>query len=133
VSRQLEPNARRREHTFLQHLSKERYNLSGLSGAEAEALIRDNEGQLCVRSYRRADGTVLTGDCPVEEKTRPQRWLVCTTIVLLAPLLAFGAALGGGQARHSPLWNTLCATQPIKTVLSLMQSQASMGTPVMGK
>lgn len=42
------------------------YNLSGLSRAEAENLIFKSEGnRLCVRFYRRADGTVLTNDCPV--------------------------------------------------------------------
>lgn len=41
------------------------YNLSGMSRDEAEALIMNAEGRLCVRFYRRADGTVLTRDCPV--------------------------------------------------------------------
>ncbi len=41
------------------------YNLSGMSKREAENLILQSEGRLCVRFYRRADGTVLTKDCPV--------------------------------------------------------------------
>ena len=41
------------------------YNLSGMSRAEAENLILNAEGRLCVRFYKRADGTVLTKDCPV--------------------------------------------------------------------
>ncbi len=42
------------------------YNLSGMSRREAENLILQSEGnRLCVRFYRRADGTVLTNDCPV--------------------------------------------------------------------
>jgi len=42
------------------------YNLSGMSRLEAENLILQSEGnRLCVRFYRRADGTVLTNDCPV--------------------------------------------------------------------
>ena len=40
------------------------YNLSALSAAEARALIQETEGRRCVRFYRRADGTVLTQDCP---------------------------------------------------------------------
>src|SRR5258708_12517759 len=31
---------------------------------EAEALLREKEGQLCARLYRRADGTILTSNCP---------------------------------------------------------------------
>ena len=42
------------------------YNLSALSTAEARALVEETEGRRCVRFYRRADGTVLTRDCPGE-------------------------------------------------------------------
>jgi hypothetical protein len=41
------------------------YNLSGMSRNEAENLILNSEGRLCVRFYKRADGTILTKDCPV--------------------------------------------------------------------
>jgi len=41
------------------------YNLSEMSRREAEELIAGHEGRLCVRFYQRADGTVLTRDCPV--------------------------------------------------------------------
>ena len=41
------------------------YNLSGMTRQEAENLIANWEGRLCVRFYRRADGSVLTADCPV--------------------------------------------------------------------
>ena len=41
------------------------YNLSGMSRADAESLIERAEGSMCVRYFRRADGTVLTQDCPV--------------------------------------------------------------------
>lgn len=41
------------------------YNLSGMTQAEAENLLNNSEGRLCVRFYKRADGTVLTQDCPV--------------------------------------------------------------------
>jgi hypothetical protein len=41
------------------------YNLSGMSKVEAENLIMNSEGRLCVRFFRRQDGTVLTQDCPV--------------------------------------------------------------------
>lgn len=41
------------------------YNLSGMSRRDAENLILSSEGRLCMRFYRRADGTILTKDCPV--------------------------------------------------------------------
>jgi hypothetical protein len=41
------------------------YNLSGMTRDQAEALIMNAEGRLCVRFYRRVDGSVITKDCPV--------------------------------------------------------------------
>jgi hypothetical protein len=41
------------------------YNLSAMSIQDAEELLLRSEGRLCVRYYRRADGTILTEDCPV--------------------------------------------------------------------
>jgi hypothetical protein len=41
------------------------YNLSGMTKEAAEDLLQNTEGRLCVRYFRRADGTVLTQDCPV--------------------------------------------------------------------
>lgn len=40
------------------------YNLSEMTAPEAEALIREREGNFCGRIYRRADGTIITADCP---------------------------------------------------------------------
>lgn len=41
------------------------YNLSNMSKKDAEALILNTEGRLCVRYYARSDGTILTRNCPV--------------------------------------------------------------------
>src|SRR5262249_37545981 len=53
------------------------YNLSGMSRNEAETLITKTEGRLCVRYYRRADGSILTQNCPVGLKVIKRRvvWL----------------------------------------------------------
>lgn len=40
------------------------YNLSAMTRREAERLVVGAEGRLCVRFYRRRDGTILTQDCP---------------------------------------------------------------------
>ena len=40
------------------------YNISGLSSREAVRLIQNRTGRLCIRLRRRADGTVITRDCP---------------------------------------------------------------------
>jgi hypothetical protein len=41
------------------------YNLSDMTRREAENFIINTEGRVCVKFYRRADGSVLTRDCPV--------------------------------------------------------------------
>jgi hypothetical protein len=50
---------------FCGECQKHVYNLSAMSAEAAVALIHEKEGNLCGRLYRRADGTVLTADCPV--------------------------------------------------------------------
>ncbi len=41
------------------------YNLSAMTTEQAQHLIADKEGDLCIRLYRRKDGTVINADCPV--------------------------------------------------------------------
>ena len=60
------------------------YNLSALTKAQAENLIVRTDGRLCVRFYRRKDGSILTQDCPVGLRALRQRmsrihapWRVC--------------------------------------------------------
>ncbi|MDQ1920306.1 hypothetical protein [Massilia pseudoviolaceinigra] len=44
--------------------NKSVFNLSAMPATEAAALMAENHtGDLCVRFYRRQDGTVMTGDC----------------------------------------------------------------------
>lgn len=49
---------------FCQRCSLNVYNLSAMSRREAERLVLGAEGRLCVRFYRRRDGTILTQNCP---------------------------------------------------------------------
>jgi hypothetical protein len=41
------------------------YNISEMTRQQVEALIATTEGRLCARLFRRADGMLLTRDCPV--------------------------------------------------------------------
>jgi hypothetical protein len=58
---------------FCGHCQKNVYNLSTLTIEAAVNLIREKEGNLCGRFYRRADGTMLTADCPVGVNQRVRR------------------------------------------------------------
>ncbi len=41
------------------------YNVSQMTRIEAEELLNDKSDQVCLRLYRRKDGTLITKDCPV--------------------------------------------------------------------
>lgn len=51
------------------------YDVSQMTTAEAEALLRSKGTDACLRIFRRFDGTVLTADCPVgvAKKKRARR------------------------------------------------------------
>jgi hypothetical protein len=66
--------------------AKQVFNLSEMTRAEAEAVIAENNGQLCARYYQRADGTIMLADCTVGGSGAKARSFV------LATVLAAGAA-----------------------------------------
>lgn len=83
---------------FCGKCEKNVYNLSAMSRLEAEALVREKEGRMCVRFFQRPDGTMLTQDCPVGVRNAQWRnrvWRSFSTAAAAAGL-AFG--LFGGRA-----------------------------------
>ncbi len=85
---------------FCGSCEKNVYNLSAMAGDEAEKLLATHEGSLCVRLYQRADGTVLTNDCPVGvRKKRVKRLLVVAAGT--GALAAAAFAHQGMPARHA--------------------------------
>lgn len=50
---------------FCDSCGKHVYNLEAIPTQESLDLIQKAEGRLCLRLYRRRDGTVITADCPV--------------------------------------------------------------------
>lgn len=60
------------------------YNIASMTRQEAEALIGRTEGRVCVRLFRRFDGTVLTRDCPGQSRWRHlKRWTAAAFLLLL--------------------------------------------------
>jgi hypothetical protein len=58
---------------FCGECEKNVYDLSSLTSVQVRSLILEKKGKLCIRFYRRADGTVLTADCPVGVRQRVRR------------------------------------------------------------
>jgi hypothetical protein len=114
---------------FCGKCEKNVYNLSAMTGPEAEALLREKEGDVCVRFFQRADGTVMTADCPVGVRRRRVRRLAVLATAggalsaISAMMLPQGASAGpcGVQTRHV----TTADGQHVETI-------PSDGVPTMG-
>jgi hypothetical protein len=77
--------------------------LSDMTRSEAELLIGNKEGRLCVRYYKRKDGSIITRDCPVGLRAIRRRMSYIARAVSSATL-SFFAGLGvfGVVSRLSP-------------------------------
>jgi hypothetical protein len=114
------------------------YNLSAMSRSDAERLIAQVEGRLCVRYYRRADGTILTKNCPVGLRALKRRLSrIAGASVSAALSFCAGILAATGLRERSPL---PVATQGavIKVNEKLPERDLMMGTyaapePEMGK
>jgi hypothetical protein len=86
------------------------YNLSAMTGIEAQDLVAKHEGRMCVRFYHRKDGTVLTQNCPVGLKVVMQRVSRVAGIALSAVMSA----------------TPLTAQTESRTQAQVMESEASL-------
>lgn len=103
------------------------YNLTEMSREEATRLVADTEGRLCVRFHRRADGTVLTRDCPVGIRMMRRRLATAVSGVFMVFLaVAAFAVRPGGAAGDSDTESSLVdrlkvkvrQIEPFRTVLN---------------
>lgn len=93
------------------------YNISEMTAGEVRSLIADSGGRFCGRLYRRADGTVITRDCPTGLRAVRRRASRAAGAVLTAALSLCSAALGQKsapprQACRQPSWLTILKTPP---------------------
>lgn len=86
------------------------YNLSAMTTAEISYLVRDREGRLCVRFFRRADGTMITQDCPRGVRaaaTSAARRAAKVAAAVLSAIVSMYPALASGKSRPQ-----VCALPP---------------------
>lgn len=96
---------------FCGQCGKHVYNLSGMTGSQAQELVTHTEGRLCVRFYRRADGTMLTAECPLGRTARPllvvaglaAAFLVATLGVVTAGAFMLPRLRDDGRALPGPM------------------------------
>ena len=103
------------------------YNLSAMSWAEAEALVFQTEGRLCVRFHRRRDGTVLTDNCPVGLR-KARTWMaaqmagvtaVFAGLIALAPW-ASPERLRRNEAYQNLRHSNLSRQEPLQTIFNVL-------------
>lgn len=107
------------------------YNLSGMTKEEAENLLIETEGRLCVRFYKRSDGTILTQDCPVgwarikKNLSRAATAVFSLIVGLFAGIFAFN--LNKKSERH-----TMGDIAPVNTNVRIEEDKDSCPPPTMG-
>lgn len=74
------------------------FNIAAMTREEATRLIAEREGSLCVRLYRRHDGTLLTGDCPVGNRLVRQRIARAAAAIAAVFVALVTGTLFGGRA-----------------------------------
>jgi hypothetical protein len=83
------------------------YNIAALTTAEALDLVTKAEGRVCARLYKRADGTVLTANCPVGVKAAWRRvaWAAAAAavVVLTVSTVVSAKLAGSGGGAHSTI------------------------------
>jgi len=101
------------------------YNLSGMTRDEAEALVINAEGRLCVRYYKRADGSIITQDCPVGwAKVKQRARLYATAAASLLVALFTGVLFVSLFSRQSTVLGVLKAPFATPTPVRLMGAVA---------
>ncbi len=103
------------------------HNLSNMSEAEAEALLATKRPgvRLCAGWYRRADGTVMTRDCPVGLRAARARLArLVTRAAAAAALLMTGAAFARSREREGWM-NGLASSRPFMNLAAWLRGQAA--------
>lgn len=112
---------------FCKSCNKNVFNLTMMTRAEAEKLIRVKEGNLCVRYSQREDGTILTQDCPVGLERAKQS--------ALRPWRAFAAGIAAVLAALTSLLGIApraVAQPPIDTHSRVVKGEAAPSVTMMG-
>jgi hypothetical protein len=109
------------------------YNLFAMSREEATALIREREnGRLCIRLLRRADGTVITRDCVELLRAARQRGLATyACVAAIATITQILAHACGGSLL--PTLGAMATPRPQHVMMGDVLPQRPPPPPLMGK
>lgn len=93
------------------------YNISSMTRKQAEALVVSTEGRLCLRLYKRTDGTVITQDCPVGLRALRRRVSRIAGVAFTA-LMSFCMSVSGQESSR------VCTQDSGKLLVNIKKTQA---------
>ena len=120
---------------FCASCQKNVYNLSGMRRDEAIELLRASEGRTCVRFYRRADGTVLTEDCPVGVALvlrRAKRMTLAAAALAVGALATLLGVVGGTFTKRTCERLIEVQTELVTKPIERTMGEVAMPPPDMG-
>ena len=77
------------------------YNFSAMTEREIQTLIAQSQSRLCGRFYRRADGTMLTQDCPRGLRAVARR-VSRTAAAIMTAVMSVSFAVAGTKPQQRP-------------------------------
>lgn len=77
------------------------YNIVEMTNWEVENLIANRENKVCIRLFKRADGTVLTKDCPIGLRSYQKRAARLAGAALTTILSLFSVSFGQKEDKKS--------------------------------
>lgn len=109
------------------------HNLSAMTRVEAEALVMSAAGErrMCVRLYKRADGTLITQDCPVGLAAARLRVRRVAVRVAAAFGLMAGSSVAGVAASTRPGQGTV-RLRGLNPIAAIVEWLAPSPPPVPG-
>ena len=96
---------------FCQSCNLNVYDISHMSRRSAAALISSTEGRVCVRMFRRADGTVISRDCPIGLRAIRRRVTRLATAAAVAVMTLSANIFASSGKRVARLTRTKSVTE----------------------
>jgi hypothetical protein len=84
------------------------YNLSDMTDDEAERLLANRQGRLCVRYYLRSDGKVMTKDCPKGLRALRQKAVKRLALAAAFVLTSIGCGEQGDKIKEATGLSLVC-------------------------
>jgi hypothetical protein len=122
---------------FCGQCRKNVFNFSAMTSTEVATLLRQTEGRLCGRFYRRTDGRMLTTDCPAGARRRRNRLArFGSAVIAMVTFLFTGCSsrretpMKTGEVTVSPAMGDVCVPSPSTTNPPLLGKIAVTPTTV---